>query len=480
MTPQSNVQPKPRANWIAVPWIVLLLVAGIGGSYLAYTRTRAAVAEYEPPRMFQASAPLPQSSSSSAEPVIQIADWQGKERINILVMGIDQREDEQGPWRTDTMIVVSVDPVAQTAMMLSLPRDLWVTIPGYNEDRINNAHFYGDAFDYPGGGAALAKKTVQYFLGVPIHHYVRVNFTAFEQLVDLIGGVDIDVPQAIDDPEYPSRTGYGYEPLYIPAGRQHMNGELALKYARFRHDDQGDFGRAHRQQQVILAIRDKVLSANKAPELLVRAPQLLSTLGDAVQTDFTLEQGLELAKLATLLKKDGVRGEVIDESMVLFSTTPDGQQVLIPLRDEIRKLRDRLYLSDAATDGASLPERQTQRVVVLNGTLLGGLASQTADALVKDGFRVVGYSNADRFDYGQTIIVDYTGGPVALQLAASLGVPDSSVQVSDTAQSEYDIQVILGADYAVRFGPLPVLETPTPQAVITATHVASPAPTATP
>ncbi|MBN1888785.1 MAG: LCP family protein [Thermoflexales bacterium] len=438
--------------------MLLLLATGLAGSYLGYTRTRAAVADYVPPRVFEPPAPAPQKTPGpTAEPAIQVPDWDGVERIQILLIGIDQREDEEGPWRTDTVILVSVNPVAKTASMLSIPRDVWTTIPGFYEDRINNAHFLGEAYDYPGGGPALAKKTVQYLVGVPVHYYVRVNFTAFEKLVDLIGGIDIDVPAEINDPEYPAHVGYGYEPLFIPAGRQHLNGEMALKYARFRHDDQGDFGRAHRQQQVILAIRDQVLSANKFPELLPKAPQLAATLEQAVQTDLSLDQILRLAKLGTQMGQDSITGEVVDEKMVLFSTTPDGQQVLIPLREEIRKLRERLYVASHVGEN-DLPERQIPRVTVLNGTLQAGLASQTAAFLTQQGFRVSSFGNATRFDYAQTLILDYSDGPVAAQVAAALGVPPSAVQASSGDHGDYDIQVILGADYAARFGPLPTVE----------------------
>ncbi len=466
----THPQAKSKLGLALILWFVALLAAGLAGSYLGYTRIRAVAANYEPPRVFQPAKPTPKQTPATPEAVIQVPDWQGKERINILVMGIDERENEQGPWRTDTMILVSVDPVAQTALMISLPRDLWVTIPGFQEDRINNAHFYGDAFDYPGGGPALAKKTVQQFLGVPVHYYARINFTAFEKMVDLIGGIDVDVPQEINDPEYPERNGYGFDPLYIPAGRQHMNGELALKYARFRHDDRGDFGRAQRQQQVILAIRDQVLRANKFPELLRNAPQLVATLGDALQTDLSIEQGLQLAQLAMQLKGDSIKGEVIDERMVLFSTTPDGYQVLIPLREEIRKLREQWFVAGVVAGGTALPERQIPRVMVVNGTLRAGLALQTANTLTNEGFRVANYGNADRFDYAQTIIIDYIGSPVAQQLAGVLGVPHTAVQAGSGAHGDYDIQVILGADYAAQFGPLPVIETPMP--VITATALA--------
>lgn len=451
--------------------LLVLLAAGLVCSYLGYTRMRTAVAEYVPPRVFEPPAPTPkQAPGPTAEPVIQVPDWEGMERIQILLIGIDQREDEEGPWRTDTMILVSVNPVAKTASMLSIPRDVWTTIPGFYEDRINNAHFLGEAYDYPGGGPALAKKAVQYLIGVPVHYYVRVNFTAFEKLVDLIGGIDVDVPKTIDDPEYPSRVGYGFEPLYIPAGRQHLNGEMALKYARFRHDDKGDFGRAQRQQQVILAVRDQVLRANKFPELLPKAPQVAATLEQAVQTDLSLDQILRLAKLGTQMDQDSITGEVVDEQMVIFSTTPDGQQVLIPLREEIRKLRERLYVAERVEEN-DLPERQVPRINVLNGTLRAGLASQTANFLTEQGFRVSDYGNAERFDYVQTLILDYSNGPVAAQVAAALGAPASAVQASSGVHGDYDIQVILGADYAARFGPPPVAEpTLAPSAPVSATE----------
>ncbi len=129
--------------------------------------------------------------------------WNGKERVNILVLGVDQRPGESGPWRTDTMMVLSVDPESKSAGILSIPRDLWVEIPGYGSDRINTAYVYGDLNKVPGGGPALAKKTVQYNLGEPIHYYLRVNFAAFQQVIDLIGGVDIYVEHEIDDPLYP-------------------------------------------------------------------------------------------------------------------------------------------------------------------------------------------------------------------------------------------------------------------------------------
>jgi polyisoprenyl-teichoic acid--peptidoglycan teichoic acid transferase len=262
-------------------------------------------------------------------------------RINILLMGIDQRQGEQGPFRTDTMIVITMDPKAGTVGMLSIPRDLWVPIPGFQENRINTANFLGDSQKYPGGGPALAKKTVTYNLGIPIQYTVRVNFEGFKRVIDTIGGVDINVEKEIRDNTYPDEH-YGFDPLYIPVGLVHMDGDLALKYARTRHED-NDFERAHRQQQVILAVKDKVLTFNLLPSLLPKLPELSRTLADAVQTDMPLEEAVSIIKLARSMNTGNVKTVVIDNTMTVPYTTSGGAAVLLPIRDKIRPVIDDLF-----------------------------------------------------------------------------------------------------------------------------------------
>ena len=451
-----------RTNVFLVVWIVVFLAVGLFGSYQVYTGVRETVANWETTGPFQPS-PTRRPGTTPAPAEVVLPDWQGKERVNILLMGIDQRQSEEGPWRTDTMILVSIDPATKSAGMLSIPRDLWVPIPGFQENRINNAHFYGDAFNYPGGGPALAKKTVQYNLGVSVHYYVRLNFTAFEKLVDLIGGIDVQVERTIDDPEYPEFDGPGYDPFHIDAGLQHMDGKVALKYARSRHGDPlGDFGRAHRQQQVMLAIRDKVLKANMIPTLLPRAGEIATTLGDAIQTDLSLQQVLELAKLGSQIDRARIKQGVIDQTVTLPYETPDKDQVLIPLRDEIRKLvRDALLTPPlaASAPGSALTPEPPATIVVQNGTVTVGLAGQTALALKAKGFNVTQYGNTDdnRSDYAQTQILVYTGRTATAQAVAdALQVPASSVQTASGPGGVYDIKVILGADYHLIEMPTPI------------------------
>jgi LCP family protein required for cell wall assembly len=367
-----------------------------------------------------------------------------------LLLGIDEREQESGPWRTDTMILLTVDPVSKTAGLLSIPRDLWVPIPGFDvEGKINTAHFIGDLKDYPGGGPALAMATVQYNIGIPVHYYVRLNFSAFEKLIDLIGGINICVDQTIDDPEYPD-SGYGYEPLHIDAGCQTMDGRLALKYARTRHSGLGDFDRAHRQQQVIIAVRDKVAQTDMLPSLVSKAGPLLDTLKDSVQTNLSLDQLIQLAKLGTEIDPGHVQQSVIDETMVVRFMTPTDppQDVLVPLRDKIRDVRDRFLGIVPTPEAAGSTVAGEVRIRIENGTYTDGLAARTAQQLTALGYNVVEYASADRFDYAASQVINYSApGAVASQLTQALGLPITSVITSTSPVSSYDVKVILGSDF---------------------------------
>jgi LCP family protein required for cell wall assembly len=279
-----------------------------------------------------APAPTPEPTSTLPGPPI----WDGEGRVNLLLLGIDQRGSQEGHWRTDTMIIVTIDPKAQTVGMISIPRDLWVPIWGYDiENRINTAHYYGDVKGYPGGGPALARDTVAYNLGIPIHHYVRLNFTAFEKLIDEIGGIDIYVEKAINDPQYPDEA-YGYDPFYLPAGSH--------QYARSRHGT-GDFDRAKRQQQVIMAARDQIVKLDQLPQLIANGPEILSTLGESVQTDLTFDQAMQLARILNDIPREAYQSAVIDGKYTQPYTTDTGAQVLIPLRDRIAQLYESFFKS---------------------------------------------------------------------------------------------------------------------------------------
>ena len=426
---------------------VLFIAGGMFCGYLVYTTVRDLVG-----RSQMAILPsLPSRSGvvhAQTENVVTLPAR--KERINILLLGIDQREIETGPCRTDTMIVISIDPQNKSVSMLSIPRDLWVSIPDYNEhNRINAAHLFGDARDYPGGGPALAKKTVQYFLGIPIHNYVRINFAGFEKIVDTIGGITINVEQAIHDDKYPDEH-YGYMTVDIPAGVQKMNGATALQYARVRHGS-SDFYRARRQQQVLTAIKDKAMSLDIP---LTSIPQLVVALGNAMSTDLSLADLEYLARLAREVRPENIRSGIIDESMTTGTKTPEGWDVLIPNRERIRELVDELFAEPTANGHPAdapvdLLIQEAAKLEVLNGTGDVGLAERTAAYLSKQGYLIGSYANADRSDYAQTIIIDYAGKPQTVKsLAELLKVPTENIR-SESHSMGVNVRVILGRDYSV-------------------------------
>lgn len=266
-------------------------------------------------------------------------------RTTILLLGSDVRLQDDGPWQTDTIMLLTLDPTAEQAGVLSIPRDLWVPIPDHLNGRINTAYYLGDAHAYPGGGPALAMETVRQNLGIAIQHYVRVDFQGFVTLVDLIGGIDVNVERTIDDPNYPFWGPDGeeiYGQLYIEAGPQHFDGDMALKYARTRYNT-GDIDRARRQQQIVFAVLKRVTDLRLLPELLNNAPEIYTTLQASVHTDMSLDVIVKLAQQALQVDRANIRFRVIDYTCVRPWTTPNGGQVLLPLWDKIRPLRDEVF-----------------------------------------------------------------------------------------------------------------------------------------
>lgn len=295
-----------------------------------------------PPPAAEAQPPQPPPANEAPSAKIEVVEetprWD-KGPVNILLLGVDQRacEDTGGAWRTDTMILVGLNPDRKSVSVLSFPRDLWVHIPTVGENRLNAAHYFGDAYKYPGGGPALAKRTIQANFGVPVHYYVRVNFDGFRKIVDALGGIEIKVEEPIWDDRYPTED-CGYQTIRFDVGEYQMNGEQALQYARSRHYS-SDFSRMRRQQQVLLAIYEKATSL----EVIPRLPELWAAKGDAIQTDLSLLDVLKLARIGMQIDKENIRFGVIDESMTYNMVTPKGWQVLNWDRVKVGQLIQELF-----------------------------------------------------------------------------------------------------------------------------------------
>ncbi len=212
-------------------------------------------------------------------------------KVNILVMGVDERSDDVG--RSDTMFVVTVDTGTKEVSLLSIPRDTRVKIPGYGWDKINHA--------YAEGGHKLSKRAVEDLLGIPLDYYAIINFAAFNKIVDAVGGVTIDVEKRMyyEDP---------YDNLLIDLkpGLQKMDGRTAIKYVRYR-DEEGDIGRIERQQKFVKAM----LSEASSPFILPRIPGIIREVNSALDTDMTTAEMLNLAKLLSDASKAGLKADMV-------------------------------------------------------------------------------------------------------------------------------------------------------------------------
>lgn len=471
MTTDSR-KPRRNSGGVRLPLWALALLILLGIVLLALSSvwlyrtvkglassTVGSTAEFNPdfsqPLANQAAPVVTGGNQSVDTPIIEpasIEPWSGADRVNFLLLGVDLRCDEIGPTHSDTIIVASLDPVSRSGAMLSIPRDLWVEIPGFGVNRINQAYFLGQAYEYPGGGPQLARETVEAFLGIPIDYHIAVDFKAFVDFVDLMGGVVIDIPERIDDSNYPDNC-YGYDPFTIDVGRQRLDGATALKYARTRATFGGDIDRAARQQQVIMAVREQATQLSNLSQLVRNAPTLWQSFQENVDTDLRLDQILQLARLMQDIPQDRIRTAVLDFDYVYNSVTFDGQQVLVPLRDQYRQLRDELFAPPPVPTPVieALPTVLTveeARVGVYNGTPTFGLAADTQQFLRRNNVNVTEIGNADSAEYTATQIIDYGSHPGTVQyLIQLLNIPPLNVSTGSNPAGDYDVLVILGSDW---------------------------------
>lgn len=248
--------------------------------------------------------------------------------LNILVLGTDRRSVKQKAWRTDTIMIIMVDRPRQEVAVVSIPRDTWVTIPGFGKQRLNIVDFLGEAkiVKVKGGGPALEKTVFWENFRVRVDHYVRVDLEGFAQIVDILGGVDVEIT-------CPRTVAWKNKTIHFAKGVQHLSGEEVMAYVRARMRS-SDIDRARRQQRVLLAMRDRAQELN----LLPRLPALYKALQEHVQTDLTLMDMLDLARLGMSIQPERVHSRVISFPLVRNAVTSRGEQVLIPDLAAIRKV----------------------------------------------------------------------------------------------------------------------------------------------
>jgi len=384
------------------------------------------------------------SSSGVATP----EPWDGKSRVTILILGLDYSDWRGGDTpHSDTMILLSVDPISNTASILSIPRDLWVNIPGFDFGRINEAYFNGEAYNLPGGGAELARQTVEQFIGVPVHYHAVIGFDAFIDFIDEIGGVIVTPDQYVKIEKF----GGGQEEILEPGKMYSLDGGLALAYARERHTEGGDVDRASRQQEVILAIKHRILKYENLPNLIAKAPALYRDISSGISTNLNLQEAIQLGLLGLQLDISNIKQGIINYDMVIPTSSPDGEKILKPIPDKIRILRDELFANSGSgaplavpSENSTLVKDEAATVVIWDGSSQGGLGDRTSAFLQSQGINVIQVADAGGYTPATKIEV-FNGKPYTVAfLAQTMNVASANIWNTYDPSAGLDIRVTLG------------------------------------
>jgi LCP family protein required for cell wall assembly len=377
--------------------------------------------------------------SSEAQPT-PIAQSQNR-FLNVVLLGIDKRpEDDVGVYlgrqvgitRADAIIIVSVDVQDNIVRLLHVPRDLWVQIPAYGEERINTAYTWAE-LEEKGTGPERMKQTIYQNLGIPIHYYIEMDFQGFINIIDALGGVQVDVSCPLPE--------IGLEP-----GVYHLDGAHVMQYVH-RRDSSDDFDRGSRQSQILMALYDQALT----PGIVTKIPQLWLAMGDNFKTDLPLDQVVSLAYMALQITPRQIRRGALDYHHVEDWVTPGGAMVLRPRQDKIDA-----FLADFYAPLDTTPSAKVEKVgiSVLNGSQRFQAEELASAALKRAGFKIVEKGGAGGWERDQTQIILRRGErPVAEKIARELGTLDATIQdetgIPDrpNPSDRTDVRIILGTDY---------------------------------
>ncbi len=346
----------------------------------------------------------------------------GRTRINVLLLGSDEVE---GTCRSDTIMVLLLNPKLKRAALLSIPRDSRVEIPGHGRNKINAAYAFG--------GVELAQETVEEFLDIRIDYHVEIGFDAFVGVVDDLGGVDIEVPD-------PKGRGAGlvadtyYDPINLKPGYQHLDGKQALQFARYRNDS--DIERTKRQQQLLRAITDQKFNVWNVIRLMRAGRKLL----DRLNTDIKWDPAVDFIRVM----------QKIPASEIMTATVPTGDRYIggiyygIVHQNALADLLDDMddYLSRVNLPGATIE--------VANGSGVVGAAQVAAELLTEAGFEIADVGNADSFDYDHTVINHRaTARKAAREVKQALKLPQAELVEQREWHGSLDLEVavVLGKDF---------------------------------
>ncbi|MCX6809574.1 MAG: LCP family protein [Candidatus Berkelbacteria bacterium] len=369
---------------------------------------------------------------------------------NILLLG-KGGENHPGGQLTDTIQLIRLRQSDDAVAMVSIPRDLRVSIPGDGQSKINEAYTTGfnaekNKDKKSDAGAKLSSQVVQNITGVPIHYYLTVDFVGFKDLVDKLGGVTVNVDQDLNDPYYPKdyfngdtyRKTDAYAPFSIKKGVQSLNGETALKYARSR-ETTSDFDRAKRQQKLILAIKEKMLSLGILANP-VKVSDIISSLGSHVKTSMNISEIKDLMSLSEKIDKANIINKSIDNNPKdgLLVSTSEGGYYLVPKTgnfNEIQRFFKNIFEISSAAD-------ENFTVEVYNGTDRTGIANKFAEDLKSSGLNVTKIET-NKEQIGTTTIYTASKGSKTLEIISGK-LPNAKIA---TYETKGVIKIILGNDY---------------------------------
>ena len=343
-------------------------------------------------------------------------------RINILLLGVGGKNHDGG-LLTDTIILASLDLREKKAALLSIPRDLSIPVEGKGWRKINNVNAFAEA-QAKGSGGVAASQAIGDILNIPIDYYVRVDFEGFINIIDEIGGIKVYVENTLDDKRYPVMGKEDAEPyedrfehLYIEKGWQEMDGELALKYARSRHAagvEGSDFARSRRQQKVLEAIKDKMLSKYVLfkPRMIAN---IINEMDEHVSTNLKIWEIVKLWQIFKDIKSDDIINKGLDNGpngLLFDMITKEGAYVLVPTSGDFTEIQYMVnnIFSDAPVETKKRVVTEDTSIEVLNGTWVNGLAGKVALDLEKYGFEIVRVGNFNQKNFKKSAIYDLTYG----------------------------------------------------------------------
>ena len=327
-------------------------------------------------------------------------------RINILLLGIGG-EKHYGGKLTDTIMIASINTKTNESALLSIPRDMYVQIPGTNiNNKINAIKIYGDQSEEK-NGTELIKKVAEEISGLDIHYYAQLDFQGFIKIIDALGGIDVYLEKDINDPNYPN-FNRGYDPFYIKKGWYLLDGETALKVARSRHSTMGDFDRIKRQQDIIKSTKQKIFEKYSEFDIIA-FKNIFVSLSDNLKTDLQLKEVPKFYKIAKEIKNYDITVETIDTKNYL-NRTYIGRGYTLQVKEndyqEINELSANIFNLEISEERKEIIKNEDANIEIRNGTGTLDLANKVAFDLEEFGYRIINSTNIDPPDFSGVQIYD--------------------------------------------------------------------------